>query len=104
MWARKTKKPIDLLKVRSSGDTGGQGTSEDWSEQVTRLARRIWEAFARHKLEMLHVDIPMWEEMDPGQRETMRSLAAEALSREAIDPATGGPSTCNTKDVWKSSR
>jgi NAD(P)-dependent dehydrogenase (short-subunit alcohol dehydrogenase family) len=69
------------------GETRGRRTEADESELVTQTARRIWEAFCRHKSETSHVYLRVWEEMDPEDRTTMMSLAAEIVElRSAHKP------------------
>jgi hypothetical protein len=78
-----TQKPNDLLQNRG-GESGGRRTDVDPSERVTQRARRIWEAFCRHKSETSGIRLPVWEDMDPEERKTMMSLAAESSSCDAI--------------------
>lgn len=55
-------------------------------DETTSLARRIWEAYARHQWTTSRVRLPDWEATEPALRETMMSLAAEALGVERQTP------------------
>ncbi len=50
--------------------------------EVVRLARRMWESVREHKRTTLGVEVPAWDVMDPGERETMILLAAESLGHK----------------------
>jgi hypothetical protein len=59
---------------------GGQGGGQaDLAGRNTRLAQRIWEAFARHKWMSSRVTVPPWGALDESQRKDLISLSAEAL-------------------------
>jgi hypothetical protein len=67
-------------KVEKDDASGGGIVDEaNCTERSTRLAKRIWEAFARYRGTTSKVPLPAWEAMDEGQRKDMVSLAAEAL-------------------------
>jgi hypothetical protein len=70
-------------KMDKANATGGGGGQSDLAGRSTLLARRIWEAFVRHKWTTSKVALPAWNALDEGRRREMTSLSAEALgSRE----------------------
>jgi len=42
----------------------------------------MWESVREHKRTTLGVEVPAWDVMDPGERETMILLAAESLGHK----------------------
>ena len=71
----------DAPRDESSGVGRGVGQRES-IEQVTALARRIWQAYSRHKWTTSRVRLPEWEAMELAHREAMMSLATAALGLE----------------------
>jgi hypothetical protein len=60
------------------GEIAATLTEAQWSDVIQR-ARRIWDAIRLHKQATSGIHVPVWEEMDSVERETMISLAAESL-------------------------
>jgi hypothetical protein len=69
-----TRERVDKRPVPA----GGRSQLEA-GERITRLAQRIWEAFARDRWTMAKVALPPWEAVDERQRMDIISLAADAL-------------------------
>ena len=70
---------IDATSKTVRKDAGHGGGQVDLAERNTRLAQRIWEAFARHKWMSSRVAVPPWGALDESQRKDLISLSAEAL-------------------------
>ena len=62
----------------------------DLAERSTLLARRIWDAFARHKWTTSNVALPPWNALDEGRRRHITSLSVEALSSGGDDVPRSG--------------
>jgi hypothetical protein len=73
---------INVTGKEAHKDTGdGEGQAR-LAERNTRLAQRIWEAFARHKWMSSKVTVPPWQALDESQRKDLIFLSAEALDPE----------------------
>lgn len=76
----------------TSKGAGDGGPCAAFAPEATRLARRIWEAFAREKMRTSNVALPKWEALDDGRRTEIISLSVEALgSVEMKGPGGRGP-------------
>jgi hypothetical protein len=75
------------------GEGPGEGKSQGiLSERTIRLAKRIWEAFARHRSTTSKGAPLSWEAMGEGERKDILALAAEALGCMG-DRGPSGPQT-----------
>ena len=75
---------LESVLINTAGETVRKDTGDgegqaDLAERTTRLAQRIWEAFARHKWMSSKVTVPSWQALDESQRKDLISLSAEVL-------------------------
>ena len=77
---------VGINPCNDKDERSGAGLSQaNRAERTTRLAKRIWQAFARYRWTTSKVTLPPWEAMDEDQRNNLITLAAEALGSEGAD-------------------